>query len=143
MKYVIGVHNVTEHVAVAAFAEEIVHLHIAAAMKMSGFHPVSAGFYEYEDGVPMVIGDMRSESMGLGPKPGDDRILKLALVDGLTGLGLANMITAMELGLENVFAPKAPRRPTPKPTPPNLQLHTPDDPSLPPEAPRAKGRRKL
>jgi hypothetical protein len=94
MKYVIGRNEKAAHLlSVAAFGDETTHVAVAAAMKMSGYMVVSAGFCRPAPDGTITVGEEASESLGgLGPGPYDAEVLRLFLYEGLSGIDLANMI---------------------------------------------------
>lgn len=98
MKYVVGRSPVTSGICVMCFGDEVVHVHVAAVMKLSGYLATSAGFYDVAEGTVTVREGQVSESLrGMGPAPGDAVLIEYFLFRGLSGLDLANLIAYREI----------------------------------------------
>lgn len=94
LKYVIGNHSVTGYKLPIVFPMELTHAHMGAVLKIHKCMIWSAGFvHKNKEGKWVVPMDKKSESLNIGPKKGDVRILSYLLSKGLTSLEIANLET--------------------------------------------------
>jgi hypothetical protein len=106
MKYVILRGETSVAPLVIVFDESLVHRGIArgAVWRNPDLVPVSAGFCSPHFSGWKVDPDRRSESLNLGPAPGDGLLLTLAMRYGLTGSDLDNAMTLAALGKQDLLA---------------------------------------
>lgn len=97
MKYIIVKQNVTEYYLPIVFSEELIHSQVAKGTWNDG-DVVSAGFV-YRDKDKWFVTDKKSESLNMGPSKDDEKILNLFLVEGVSGLDLANRLILQLLKL--------------------------------------------
>jgi hypothetical protein len=96
VKYLIGSDSVTGYLLPVVFPEEFIHVKVAKAVRSGTVSIRSAGFV-YLDGDKWKVSDKVSESLRLGPDPGDELILHLFLRAGLVGLDLHNYMALLDI----------------------------------------------
>lgn len=100
MKYVIGIQKITEYYLPVVFPDELVHIHVAVVLnKANNCRIHSAGFVNHDGEKWVIDSEDKSTSLKIGPKPGDETILRFFLQEGLSGLALNNMLALGEIAV--------------------------------------------
>lgn len=97
MKYVIAFNPVSQALYPTVFPDEVTHANIGLVQnKAERLRIRSAGFVYFSDG-KWTVPDTPSISLKIGPKEGDELILRLFLGQGLCGLELQNMMAYLQI----------------------------------------------
>ena len=104
MKYIITKNKNTGLISPMVFDEEIVHRDVArGAIGMDRQRIVtSAGMVGFSKAANRWVVYGESESLQMKPDVNDETILNLFLVQGISGLGLQNHLTLLELKSGNL-----------------------------------------